>query len=245
MSMQLCGFDEVKEGLKNGLPIKLILVKRNHNNKALEQLISLANQSEIQVIEGSDNDLWRMSKNNSEGTPDVLALVGRNPSATFEEVLESGGLIWILDGAKYPVNIGFCIRTAEVSGADAVIVDGQLNNQERSAAKRASMKAHRFIPIFWRDALESIQMAKDNGFRIIALEDVGQKAPWDVELTGNVILIVGGEREGISDEVLSSSDETIRIPMTGFVPSFNLQAPLSAVAIEAQRQRSAQSKGPQ
>jgi len=182
--------------------------------------------------------LWRMSKNNSEGTPDVLALVGRNPSATFEEVLESGGLIWILDGAKYPVNIGFCIRTAEVSGADAVIVDGQLNNQERSAAKRASMKAHRFIPIFWRDALESIQMAKDNGFRIIALEDVGQKAPWDVELTGNVILIVGGEREGISDEVLSSSDETIRIPMTGFVPSFNLQAPLSSVAIEAQRQRS-------
>ncbi len=238
MSMQLCGFDEVREGLKNGLPIKLILVKRNHNNKALEQLISLVNQSEIQLIEGSDNDLWRMSKNNSEGTPDVLALVGRNPSATFEEVLESGGLIWILDGAKYPVNIGFCIRTAEVSGADAVIVDGQLNNQERSAAKRASMKAHRFIPIFWRDALESIQMAKDNGFRIIALEDVGQKAPWDVELTGNVILIVGGEREGISDEVLSSSDETIRIPMTGFVPSFNLQAPLSSVAIEAQRQRS-------
>ena len=216
----------------------MILVKRNHNNKALEQLISLVNQSEIQLIEGSDNDLWRMSKNNSEGTPDVLALVGRNPSATFEEVLESGGLIWILDGAKYPVNIGFCIRTAEVSGADAVIVDGQLNNQERSAAKRASMKAHRFIPIFWRDALESIQMAKDNGFRIIALEDVGQKAPWDVELTGNVILIVGGEREGISDEVLSSSDETIRIPMTGFVPSFNLQAPLSSVAIEAQRQRS-------
>jgi len=26
--------------------------------------------------------------------------------------------------------------------------------------------------------------------------------------------------------------------MSGFVPSFNLQAPLSAVAIEAQRQRS-------
>jgi tRNA (guanosine-2'-O-)-methyltransferase len=52
-----------------------------------------------------------------------------------------------------------------------------------------------------------------------------------------VILIVGGEREGISDEVLSSADEVIKIPMTGFVPSFNLQAPLSSVAIEAQRQR--------
>ncbi len=71
-----------------------------------------------------------------------------------------------------------------------------------------------------------------------ALEDVGESNPWDVDLTGNVILIVGGEREGISSEVLQMADEIIRIPMTGFVPSFNLQAPLSAVAIEAQRQRS-------
>ena len=41
-----------------------------------------------------------------------------------------------------------------------------------------------------------------------------------------------------SSQILEQSDEIIRIPMSGFVPSFNLQAPLSYVAIEAQRQRS-------
>ena len=237
MSMQLCGADEVRDAIGNGHLITLILVKRDHGKRAIDEIIFLAQKSEIRVIEGSENDLWRMARNNSDGAPDILALVGRNPSATFEEVLESGGLIWMLDGAKYPVNIGFCIRTAEVSGADAVIIDGPLNNQERSAAKRASMKAHRFIPVFWRNAIESIHSAKLAGFRIIAVEDIGGKTPWEVDLTGNVILIVGGEREGISEAVLSSVDEIIRIPMTGFVPSFNLQAPLSAVAIEAQRQR--------
>ena len=237
MSMQLCGTEEVRDAIEEGESISLILVKRDHNNQAVDEIISMAEKSEIRVIEGSENDLWRMARDNSDGAPDILALVGRNPSATFEEVLQSGGLIWMLDGAKYPVNIGFCIRTAEVSGADAVIIDGPLNNQERSAAKRASMKAHRFIPVFWRNAIESIHSAKQAGFRIIAVEDVGEKTPWEVDLTGNVILIVGGEREGISDEVLSSVDEVIKIPMTGFVPSFNLQAPLSAVAIEAQRQR--------
>ena len=237
MSMQLCGTEEVRDAIEEGESISLILVKRDHNNQAVDEIISMAEKSEIRVIEGSENDLWRMARDNSDGAPDILALVGRNPSATFEEVLQSGGLIWMLDGAKYPVNIGFCIRTAEVSGADAVIIDGPLNNQVRSAAKRASMKAHRFITVFWRKAIESIQLAKQAGFRIIAVEDVGEKTPWEVDLTGNVILIVGGEREGISDEVLSSVDEVIKIPMTGFVPSFNLQAPLSAVAIEAQRQR--------
>ena len=237
MSMQLCGTEEVRDAIEKGESISLILVKRDHDNQAIDGIISMAEKSEIRVIEGSENDLWRMARDNSEGAPDILALVGRNPSATFEEVLKSGGLFWMLDGAKYPVNIGFCIRTAEVSGADAVIIDGQLNNQERSAAKRASMKAHRFIPVFWRKAIESIQLAKQAGFRIIAVEDGGEKTPWEVDLTGNVILIVGGEREGISDEVLSSADEVIKIPMMGFVPSFNLQAPLSSVAIEAQRQR--------
>ena len=237
MSMQLCGTEEVRDAIEKGESISLILAKRDHQNQAVDEIILMAEKSEIRVIEGSENDLWRMARDNSEGAPDILALVGRNPSATFEEVLQSGGLIWMLDGAKYPVNIGFCIRTAEVSGADAVIIDGPLNNQERSAAKRASMKAHRFIPVFWRKAIESIQLAKQAGFRLIAVEDVGEKTPWEVDLTGNVILIVGGEREGISDEVLSSVDEVIKIPMTGFVPSFNLQAPLSSVAIEAQRQR--------
>ena len=237
MSMQLCGTEEVRNAIEKGDSISLILAKRDHDNQAVDEIISMAEKSEIHVIEGSENDLWRMARNNSDGAPDIIALVGRNPSATFEEVLQSGGLIWMLDGAKYPVNIGFCIRTAEVSGADAVIIDGPLNNQERSAAKRASMKAHRFIPVFWRNAIESIHSAKQAGFRIIAVEDIGEKTPWEVDLTGNVILIVGGEREGISEAVLSSVDEIIRIPMTGFVPSFNLQAPLSAVAIEAQRQR--------
>jgi tRNA G18 (ribose-2'-O)-methylase SpoU len=51
------------------------------------------------------------------------------------------------------------------------------------------------------------------------------------------MLIIGGEREGISKSILEKSDEILRIPMTGFVPSFNLQAPMAIVAVEAQRQR--------
>ena len=90
-----------------------------------------------------------------------------------------------------------------------------------------------------------MKKAKDAGFRIISVEDTGTKSPWEADLTGNIVLIVGGEKRGISKDILEFSDEVIRIPMTGFVPSFNLQAPLSAVAIEAQRQRSSQTNGPQ
>ena len=238
MNMQRCGEDEILAAIDNNENITLILVKRDSETTKLQNILEYAESSGIKIIFGSENDLWRMSRDNSQGIPNVLALVGRNPDLSLQEVFSNGGLVWLLAGAAYPVNIGFCIRTAEVSGASAVIVDAELNNPERSAAKRASMKAHRFIPVHWTPGLDAIKMAKKSGFRIIAVEDVGISAPWDVDMTGDIILVVGGEKNGISSEILSESDEIVRIPMSGFVPSFNLQAPLSAVAIEAQRQRS-------
>ena len=238
MNMQRCGEDEILAAIDNNENISLILVKRDSETAKLQNILEYAESSGIKIIFGSENDLWRMSRDNSQGILNVLALVGRNPDLSLEEVFSNGGLVWLLAGAAYPVNIGFCIRTAEVSGASAVIVDAELNNPERSAAKRASMKAHRFIPVHWTPGLDAIKMAKKSGFRIIAVEDVGTSAPWDVDMTGDIILVVGGEKNGISSEILSESDEIVRIPMSGFVPSFNLQAPLSAVAIEAQRQRS-------
>ena len=235
--MQRCGIEQVLEAIQRNEDISVILVKRDAQSNDLEKIISIAEKRGIKVIHGSENDLWRMSKDNSEGTPDVLALVGRNPHTSFDQTLSQGGLVWILAGAAYPVNIGFCIRTAEVSGADAVVIDAELTNQERKSSKRASMKAHRFIPVHWMSGIEAVRAAKKAGFRIISVEDIGELAPWETDLTGNIVLIVGGEKHGIPEEILLESDQIIRIPMTGFVPSFNLQAPLSAVAIEAQRQR--------
>jgi 23S rRNA (guanosine2251-2'-O)-methyltransferase len=237
MSMQRCGEKEVLTSIEDGEDVNLILIKRDSQSPLISKILNYAEELAIKVIYGSENDLWRMSRSNSDGVPDVLCLVGRNPESSLNQILAKGGLIWLLAGASYPVNIGFCIRTAEVSGADAVIIDAELNNQERSAAKRASMKAHRFLPVFWTSGIDSILMAKEHGFRIISVEDVGDSAPWDIDMTGDIVLVVGGERNGISENILELSDEIIRIPMSGFVPSFNLQAPLSYVAIEAQRQR--------
>ena len=88
--------------------------------------------------------------------------------------------------------------------------------------------------IFGCDGLEARESW--NG-RVIAIEDVGPEEPWDADLTGDVILIIGGENAGISDELLAAANQAIRIPMAGFTPSYNLQAPMAVVAVEALRQR--------
>ena len=239
--MQRCGVTEVSKALETE-EVTLILFHRGSGDPEATRLRDLAEERGIAVRESSKSDMWRMSRvNEGESPPPILALVGRRPDASVDEVLSSGGLCWLLDGARYPVNIGFTIRTAEVSGAQAVFVDGSLNHAEKKAARRASMKAHRFMPVHWVDGKELVDMAKEAGFRVISLEDTGEIGPWEEDLTGNVLIVIGGEHDGISDHVLQESDSVLRVPMSGFVPSYNLQAPMAVVATEALRQRKPES----
>ena len=232
MSMQRCGIDAIEAALDAGEDITRVLALRDCEDARLVALLERCIESEIDVILGSENDLWRMA----ETSPALaLALVGREPEADLETLLERGGLIWMLSGVQYQTNVGFCIRMAEASGANGLIATGEWNSDDRHRIIRTAMRTHRFMPVvFGGDGLSIIE--KFQG-RVISIEDVGTEEPWDADLTGNVLLIVGGENEGISKEVLDASDQIIRIPMSGFTPSYNLQAPMAVVAVEALRQR--------
>ena len=232
MSMQRCGIEAIEAALDAGEDITRVLALRDCDDARLASLLDRCIEAGIDVILGSENDLWRMA----ETSPALaLGLVGREPEADLDTLLARGGLIWMLAGAQYQTNIGYCIRVAEASGASGLIVTGEWTSDDRHRIVRAAMRTHRFMPvIFGCDGLEALESWTG---RVVAIEDVGTDEPWDADLTGDVILIVGGENAGISDELLAAADQTIRIPMAGFTPSYNLQAPMAVVAVEALRQR--------
>ena len=231
MAGQITGLDAVMEALENGVILDRVLVDRDQDTTALRALCEAA---EVPVEEGSANDLWRMS---ADGAQVALALVGRTQNETLVDVMAAGGCVWLFDGVEYSTNLGFAIRTAEVSGADAVLLNVNKTHEERRTIRRASMRADRFIPVIYTTTPDVLRAAKANGFRIVAAEDVGTKGPWDEDLTGNILLVVGAEREGVSSEVLEAADAVVKLPMDGFVPSYNLQVAVSVLAVEALRQR--------
>ena len=224
------------EALEQGVAIDRVLVDREHDTAALRALCEAA---EVPLEEGSTNDLWRMS---ADGAQVALALTGRPQSETLEEVMTAGGCVWLFDGVEYSTNLGFAIRTAEVSGADAVLLNVSKTHEERRTIRRASMRADRFIPVVYTSTDEILGAVKAHGFRIVVAEDVGEKGPWDENMTGDVILVVGAEREGVSDQVLEAADAVVKLPMDGFVPSYNLQVAVSVLAVEALRQRKSRGK---
>jgi len=237
-SLKISGIDAILDAIDEGRPVTRILILREAQSEALDRLLVEASKRKLKVIEGSMNDLRRMANMpfNSK-PPEALGLLHRDPSAEIGEIMASGELIWLLAGAQYPVNIGFAIRTIEVSGGSAVFVDADLNSDGRKASSRASMKADRFIPVKWMSWREASDLARAHNYRIIGIEDSGDVEPWDTDLTGRCMLVIGGERHGIPADLLRECDSIVKIPMQGFVPSYNLQAPLAVVAAEALRQR--------
>jgi TrmH family RNA methyltransferase len=231
---QLAGPDEIEPALVRGEPVRLLLASPCPRDPRVAALVERARRAGIAVHAASEASLRRLSK--TDPPAEILALVGPDPRASAEQALAAGGAAWLLVGVAYPGNTGFAIRTAEVSGADAVFVDNDFDHEARREATRAAMRADRLLPVLWMDAPEVVRLARAAGRRVLALEDVGDAAPWEVDLTGPVLFVVGGERHGIPADLLASADRVLRIPMRGFIPSYNLQAAMAGAALERLRQ---------
>lgn len=232
--MQLAGPEEIAAALDAGRTLRLVLAAAAPRDPRVRDVVARARAAGVAVHTASAASLWRLGK--TDPASEVLALAGADPAAPREAVLAQEGALWLLVGTAYPGNTGFAIRTAEVSGADGIFVANDFEHEGRREALRAAMRADRFLPVFWEAALPVVSDARAAGRRIVALEDVGRHAPWEVDLRGPVLFVVGGERHGIPEDVLGACDVVLRLPMRGFIPSYNLQAAMAAVAAERLRQ---------
>jgi TrmH family RNA methyltransferase len=214
--------------------VRLLLAAGRPRDPRVAALVARAEAAGIPVHAASDASLRRLSK--TDPPAEILALVGPDPAASPEQALAADGAAWLLVGVAYPGNTGFAIRTAEVSGADAVFVDNAFDHDAKREATRAAMRADRVMPVFWLPSERVLALARAAGRRVYALEDVGDAAPWEVDLTAPALFVVGGERHGIPQPVLAAADRVLRLPMRGFIPSYNLQAAMAGVAFERLRQ---------
>jgi tRNA G18 (ribose-2'-O)-methylase SpoU len=230
---RVVGSDAVRAALAGDAAVRCIVV-RDGSAGSDSSLLERAEAAGVPVHRVAPRRFERLC--GSDRRAEVLALTGPDPRADLASVMARGGAVWLLTGAVYPGNVGFAIRTAEVSGADGIYVDNDFDHAARREAVRAAMRADRFMPVGWERADAVLDAACATHKRIVGVEDVGDRPPWRIDLTGPALFVVGAEAEGVPRDVLDRCDAVARLPMAGFVASYNLQAAVAAVAIERLRQ---------
>jgi 23S rRNA (guanosine2251-2'-O)-methyltransferase len=191
--------------------------------------------------------VWRAPGTSGEelerlcGSPDhqgVVAEVDPYPYGDPVGVLREGGLIVALDQVQDPRNLGAVARSAEAAGAAGLVIPERRAAEVTAAACKASAGAVEHLEIIRvRNLADWLSTAKEAGFWIWGAEAGADTAPWDVDLSGSTVIVLGGEGKGIRPRVAAACDGLVGLPLAGLVDSLNVSAAAAALVFESVRQR--------
>jgi TrmH family RNA methyltransferase len=143
----------------------------------------------------------------------VLALA-RRPDADLDAVLSAPGPLVFLERPNHLGNIGAVVRVAAAAGAAGVLTSGT-RDPWHPAALRGSAGLHFAVPVL------RVSELPDTDRPLVALDPAGTPIS-DVSIPDRPVFAFGGERHGLSAEILARSELRIRIPMQPGVSSLNL-----------------------
>jgi len=148
----------------------------------------------------------------------------------------------VLDNLRDPGNLGTLLRSAEASGVQAVILTPGTVDPFSPKVVRSAMGAHFRLPIHSMTSQEiKIICHADQSSPLKILVAEGERGIpfWKIDLCQPMALVIGGETQGINDQVLAFADEVITIPMPGSSESLNAAVAGSILLFEVVRQRTA------
>ncbi len=176
------------------------------------------------------------------GSPDhqgVVAEVDPYPYADPAALLRGEApLIVALDQVQDPRNLGAVARSAEFAGAAGVVIPDRRSAEVTAATCKASAGAVEHLEVARvRNLADWLGEAKAAGFWIWGADAEASSPPWEADLSGPTVLVLGGEGKGIRPRVASVCDGLVALPRRGKVDSLNVSAAAATLLFEALRQR--------
>lgn len=166
-------------------------------------------------------------------TRGMLSLMIRKNLPKAEQICKSKRRIVILENVMNPTNVGAIIRSAAALNMDALLLTPGCCDPLYRRAIRVSMGTVFQIPWTYLEPYRAdpsqanLTILKDLGFKTaaMALTDASVSIDnKDLEKEEKLAIILGTEGEGLSKNTISSSDYTVKIPMSHGVDSLNVAA---------------------
>lgn len=168
----------------------------------------------------------------------IAEVVPRTPG--LEDLsLRDNPLVVVLESVEKPGNLGAVLRSADASGADAVLVCDPLTDLYNPNLIRASIGSIFTVPTVACTSDEAISFLKGKGIRILTAQLQDSSLYYDTPMTGGTAIVMGTESTGLSDRWRKAADAHIRIPMLGRMDSLNVSVSAAILLFEAVRQRNA------
>ena len=168
---------------------------------------------------------------------------GEHELVDLLEQAEGRALVLVLDGVQDPHNLGACLRSAAAANATAVVIPRDKAVQVNATVRKTSAGAADRIPVVAVTNLSrTLRDLQKQGVWIYGLAGETEASLYDIDLKGNVALVLGSEGDGMRRLTREHCDALVRIPMPGDMESLNVSVAAGIVLFEAVRQRQATGK---
>ncbi|WP_455244402.1 23S rRNA (guanosine(2251)-2'-O)-methyltransferase RlmB [Petrachloros mirabilis] len=239
----LYGLHAIREALRAGTrPLQRLLVQRTDHQ--FSDIVQQAKAKHIPVRIEPPAALDRLvPKGKHQG---VIAFVAAKAYSSTEDILQRAShcveapFLVILDGVEDPHNLGAVLRTAEAAGVHGLFIPERRATGLTSVVAKVSAGALDHMLVARVVNLSRlIENLKERGIWVYAVEPTAKKQYTDIDMTGPIAFVLGGEGTGIRPGVLKECDDRTAIPMMGKVESLNVSAAAAVTLFEGLRQRAA------
>lgn len=212
------GFKCIEEAFNAGIEIEYAFVSDEKKYAFLSDKAILTNEPVLKKISTTDS------------APDAVAVAVKKiyTSADLKDVKK----VVLLENIKDLGNLGTILRTSTAFGADAVVLYGrECADLYNPKCVRSSVGNLWKIPVVYIENFDELKNIFKNFERVATLPHSANYLK-NFKAGETLLIMFGSEADGLSDELINFSTNTVKIEMDESVESLNLSVSCAVVLYE-------------
>lgn len=186
--------------------------------------------------------LDRLSEgNNHQGVVIEVEMPGELSESELKKAVENlsdTALFLVLDNVQDPHNLGACLRTADATGVQGVIITKDNATGITPTVCKVASGAAETVPVYQVTNLSrTLRWLKGQGIWVVGAAGDTKQTAYQTDFTVPLALVVGAEGKGLRRLTSENCDMLVSLPMQGRVESLNLSVATGVLLYEAVRQR--------
>ena len=229
----------LNSGAVNDRKIEKVLIDRSKRKSKAAQIGYLTAKSHelgfpIEFVDCEE--IERLSVGNTHGGILALSTPRTIPTLRTEDIIPNSFYVY-LEGIEDPYNFGYAIRSLYAAGVSGVILPPRNWMSAAGVVARASAGASESLPIFEAEGEDAVRCFREVGYTVLCAGIRDSVSVFEEQFDYPILLVVGGEKRGISRTLLDAADRIVRIDYgRDFGGSLSAASAATVLAFEIFRQ---------
>ncbi|MCY4129642.1 MAG: hypothetical protein OXG15_10455 [Gammaproteobacteria bacterium] len=231
------GHREIKRALEAGIEFEYVVYcdAISRFTQSESTLTRIESQSDATLYASSVNVFANLSQWQN---PDGLLVIAKQQKKALTDIrADTNDVFLVIDGVEKPGNLGSMFRTADATGCSGILISDPVVDLFNPNVIRASLGTVFAMPCAIAESTDVVRWLRENQLNIVCSSPQGSRSFLEAPLGSGCAIVIGSEKDGLSDTWFEACDEVVSLPKEGFADSMNAAMAANALLFESYRQR--------